>query len=283
MREVAIIGAGELGGAVAHALAKSDVTRLVTLIDDSPERGTVAAGKALDIAQAGPVEGFATELAGSTDLYRAAGADLIVVADRVRLGEWTGDEGLALLRRLHQLAPRAIVMCAGAAGRELVERGVLDLKMPRRRVFGSAPEALAGAARAVTALALNGSACDVAMSVLGVPPSHIVIPWEEATAGGFPIARRLDEPARRRLEQTIEGLWPPGPHALAAAVTKVGSAIAGKTRQAASCFVAPDAAATGRTRTSALPVRLGPSGIVEVITPILSASEQTALDNGVLL
>ncbi len=89
MREVAIIGAGELGGAVAHALAKSEVARVITLIDESGEPATVAAGKALDIAQAGPVERFATELAGSTDLYRAAGVDLIVVADRFRGGEWT--------------------------------------------------------------------------------------------------------------------------------------------------------------------------------------------------
>jgi malate dehydrogenase len=283
MREVAIIGAGELGGAVAHALAKSEVARVITLIDESGEPATVAAGKALDIAQAGPVERFATELAGSTDLYRAAGVDLIMVADRFRGGEWLDEDGLALLRRLNQLAPRAIVMCAGATGRDLVERGVRELKMPRRRLLGSAPEALAGAARAMTALALNGSACDVAMSVLGVPPAHVVIPWEDAAAGGFSIVRQLDEPVRRRLERTIAGLWPPGPYALAAAATKVASAIAGRTRQVACCFVAPAGSDAARTRTAAHPVRLGPSGIVEVITPMLSASEQTALNNGVLL
>jgi malate dehydrogenase len=283
MREIAIIGAGELGGAAAHALARAEVARVVTLIDDTPDKLAVAAGKALDIAEAAPVERFATELAGSTDIYKAAGADLIVIADRVRGGEWSGEEGLALLRRLLQLAPRAIVMCAGASARELVERGALELKLPQRQLFGTAPEALAGAARAMTALALNGSARDVAMRVLGVPPAHIVIPWSDATAGGCSIVGRLDDPARRRLEKTIASVWPVGPYALAAASAKAAAAIAGRSRQVVCCFVAPDASTAARIRATSLPVRLGPSGIVEVITPALSRSEQTALDNAMML
>ena len=282
MLEIATIGAGELGGAVAHALARSDIARRVVLIDDSTETNTVAAGKALDIAQAAPVEGFATELSGSTDLYRAAGAELVVVADRFRGGEWAGEESLVLLRRLQQLAPRAIVMWAGAGGCDAIERGVLELKIPRQRLFGSAPEALVGAARAMTALALQGSAREVELSVLGVPPAHLVIPWEDATAGGLSVVRQLDEPTRRRLEHTITSLWPPGPYALAAAAAKAAAAIAGKTRQRVCGFVAPDTSSGVRARTASMPLRLGPSGIVEVIAPILSGSDQTALDNGML-
>ena len=80
MREVAIVGAGELGGLVAHALARLNATNVVRLIDDN---GRVAEGKALDISQAAPVEGFATAVAGSTDLSSAAGAGIVVIADRV--------------------------------------------------------------------------------------------------------------------------------------------------------------------------------------------------------
>src|SRR5262249_8535457 len=197
MREIAIIGSGELGGATAHALARADIARTITLID---EKGTVAAGKALDIAQAAPVEGFATELTGATDLVNAAGADVVVLADRSGGGEWEGEDALALLRRVQQMARHAIVVCAGASYRELVDRGVSELRISRKRIFGSAPEALAGGARALVALALNGSPRDVALTVLGIPPSRIVIPWEDAAAGGFALSRQLDEPARRRLE-----------------------------------------------------------------------------------
>ena len=65
MRDIAIIGAGELGGATAHALARRDVATTIRLVDD---RGRVAEGKALDIMQAAPIEGFATGVSGSTDL-----------------------------------------------------------------------------------------------------------------------------------------------------------------------------------------------------------------------
>ena len=105
MREVAIVGAGELGGIVAHVLARRDAVRSIVLVDDS---GRVAAGKALDIAQAAAVEGFATQLAGATDLATVAGSSVVIVAERMTQGSWSTDEGLALLKRLFQTAPRAV-------------------------------------------------------------------------------------------------------------------------------------------------------------------------------
>ena len=49
----------------------------------------------------------------------------------------------------------------------------------------------------------------------------------------------------------------------------------------ASCFVAPDTSSGLRSRTAALPVRLGPAGIVEVVTPSLSVVERVALENAI--
>src|SRR5258706_6767777 len=70
MREVAIVGAGELGRVVAHVLARRDVVSSLVLVDES---GRVAAVNALDIAQAAPVEGFATQLAGTTEIATVGG------------------------------------------------------------------------------------------------------------------------------------------------------------------------------------------------------------------
>jgi len=280
MREIAIVGAGELGGACAHALARGDCARTITIVD---ERGTAAAGKALDIAQAAPVEAFATQLRGSTDVAAAAGAEVVVIADRFGAGEWLGDDAFALLRRVVQMAPHAIVVCAGAASRDLVDRGVRDLKMARTRIVGSAPEAMAGAAKAMVALALNGSPRDVSLAVLGIPPAHAVIPWEDATAAGFSLTRQLDEPTRRRLDAKIAALWPPGPYALAAAATHVIASIDGRSRRMASCFVAPDESEAARLRTAALPVRFNAAGVAEVILPHLTTVERIALDNAMQL
>ena len=280
MREVAIVGAGELGGAVAHVLARRDAVRSIVLADES---GRVAAGKALDIAQAAPVEGFATQITGTTDLATVAGSSVVVVADRVVQGSWSTDEGLLLLKRLVQTAPRAVFVWAGPSSRELVERGVRELRIERRRLFGTAPEALAAGARALVALSANSSPRDVAISVLGIPPTHTVIPWQDATIGGFALTRRLDEPARRTLAARIARLWPPGSYALASAATAIVEAMAGRTRRTACCFVVPDAGSGTRVRAAALPVRVDAAGIVEIIQPTLSVVEQVALDNAMML
>jgi malate dehydrogenase len=280
MQEVAIIGAGELGGAVAHVLARRDLVRSIRLIDES---GRVAAGKALDIAQAAPVEGFATQLTGSADSATAAGASVLVVADRAGAGEWQGEEALELVRRLAEMAPGAVVLCAGASQREIIDRAIRELRLDRARLFGSAPEALAGGARALVALAVQGSPRDVALTVLGVPPGHTVIPWEAATVAGLALTRLVDEPTRRRLASRVAALWPPGPYALASAATAVIEVMVGRSRRMLSCFVGPDTVAGTRVRTAALPVRLHASGISDVVVPALTVLEQMALENAMTL
>ena len=61
MSVAAILGAGPIGGAVAHRLAELGAVREIRWID---ENVAAAAGKALDIAQAGPIARFDTRLVG---------------------------------------------------------------------------------------------------------------------------------------------------------------------------------------------------------------------------
>jgi malate dehydrogenase len=280
MLDVAILGAGELGGSLAQLVAASDVVRDVRLIDDA---GNVAAGKALDLVQSSAVAGFSTRITGATDLTAAAGAAVIVLADRVEGGEWQGEDGLLVLKRLAHLGSSPVILCAGAGHRDLVERGARELGLSRNRLLGSAPEALAAAVRAIIALETNGSPRDVALALLGVPPTHIVIPWEEATIRGFTATRVLDEQARRRTMARVDRLWPPGPRALAAAARQAIAAMLGGARHTISAFVAPDDTSGRRSRAAALPVRLGPDGIERVELPSLSVRDQVALDNAMLL
>jgi len=280
MRELAIIGAGELGGALAYRLAARDLAATIRLIDETPR---VAEGKALDIAQAAPLGSFAASVSGSSDLDAASGAAIVVIADRLRGGEWTGDEGMAALRRVCQVAPGAIIVCAGAAQRDIVERGARELKIDPRRIVGSAPEALVGAARAIVALESNRSTRDVALMIAGNPPGTIVLSWEDASIGGVSAVRVLDETARRRIAARLPALWPPGPYALAAASSKVVGAIAERSRQVACCYVAADDRFGSRARTAALPVRFDDRGVAEVMVPPLNAHDRVALENAILL
>lgn len=280
MSDIAIIGAGELGGALAHVLARRDGASTIRLIDES---GRVAEGKALDIMQSAPIECFSTRVSGSTELTAAASATLLFVADRVSGGEWRDEDGLLLLHRIALLGTHGVVVCAGASQRSLIERGVRELGFARERLLGSAPEALAAAVAAIVAVEAGGSPQDVALTVLGVPPSRIVVPWEEVSINGFAATRMLDEPARRRLAAKVMPLWPPGPYALAAAASKTADAILGRSRRIVAAFVAPDDSGGRRMRCAALPVRLGSGGIVCVELPELNPHDRVALDNAMLL
>jgi malate dehydrogenase len=280
MRDVAIIGAGELGGALAHLLARRDTAAAITLVDDL---GSIAAGKALDIAESGSIHRFSTRLSGARDLHAAAGSSIIVVADRAGSAEWQGHEGASLVERLARLSPDSIILCAGASQREMVEHGVREGGVARRRLLGSAPEALAAALKARVALEVNGSPHDIAITVLGIPPTHVIVPWDDGAIGGLAAWRLLDTTAKRRLAALIPRLWPPGPYALAAAALMAIEAMLGRSTRLMSAFVAPDDTSGRRTRAAALPARLGGDGLVSVELPPLGAHDQVALDTAMLL
>lgn len=280
MSSIAIVGAGPLGGELAFLLARRDLVSAVTIVDEMRQ---IAAGKALDIRQSGPIERFATQVSGTNDLFAAAGASIVVLADKAGGPEWQGDEALTLLRRLVRPGGGTVVVCAGAAHRELVQRAVREARVDRRRIFGSAPEALASGVRAITALEADRSPKDVALTVLGVPPAHIVIPWEDATIAGLSATRTLDEPARRRIIARTGHLWPPSPYTLAAAAFKAIDAIVGRSRQTVTAFVAPDDDLGQKARAGAMPVVLGPDGLGRVELPTLSVYDRVALDNALML
>ena len=91
----------------------------VIIIDDA---AGVAAGKALDIQQSGAIDGFHVRLDGTDDLSRVVGGAVCVVADRFGrpAGEWQGDEGLAMVRRLVGVPRRLPQSCLrGASQSEL--------------------------------------------------------------------------------------------------------------------------------------------------------------------
>jgi malate dehydrogenase len=280
MHQVAIIGAGETGGLLAHALARRNIAPDILLVDD---HGRAAQGKALDIAQAAPVEGFASHVSGTADTAAAAGASVVALADPFGGPALTGEAALLVLKRLRQFAPHALIVCVDASHREIIDRGVRELHMDRARLIGSAPEALVAAVRALVAVETGNLPRDVSLTAIGVPPQHIVVPWEDATIGGFRLTRMINETDRRRLETRMTALWPPGPYALAAAAAKAIDAVVKRSEALVACFVAPDDSSGRRVRTAALPVRLSDSGVTDVVLPELSVRERVQLDNAMSL
>jgi malate dehydrogenase len=272
MSFIAIIGAGPAGGAIAHKIAARDRIREIRLIDD--ERG-VAEGKALDILQSGPIEGFSTLLKGESSIAAAAGASAIVLADHARgSAEYSGEQGLALLRQLSTFEVRAPIVFAGATQLELLNRAATELRINPARLVGSAPAALESALRALAALALDSSGVEISLRVLGIPPNAAVVAWEESSAFGQPLSSQMPAHEISALSARIPGLWPPGPYGLASAAARVVEAIADGSRRRFSCFVS-----LGRAQAGAMPVELGEDGVLRIIEPALTRQERTLLDN----
>lgn len=73
--KIALVGAGNIGGTLAHLIGLKQLGD-VALFDVF---GGVAAGKALDIVQSGPVEGFDAVMTGGSDYQLIAGADVVIV------------------------------------------------------------------------------------------------------------------------------------------------------------------------------------------------------------
>jgi malate dehydrogenase len=74
-KKIALVGAGNIGGTLAHLIGLKELGDVV-LFDVF---GGVAAGKALDIMQSGPVDGFDSAMTGTSDYAAIAGADVVIV------------------------------------------------------------------------------------------------------------------------------------------------------------------------------------------------------------
>ncbi len=277
MSVIAIIGAGRLGGTLAHLAASHDLYGEVRLIDDA---GDVAAGKALDIRQAGAIERFGTAVVGDGSASAALGADVVILTDPARPpgAEWNEDEGLDRLRQVAAFGRSAFFICAGAGQHRLVERGVSEAGFDRGRLIGSAPEALRGALRAIVALEVGCAPSEVALTVLGAPPRRIVVPWSNATVGGLSLEASLAPMRQNRLQERAAALWPPGPYALAAAAGRVAASLATHSSRQMSCFVAVDGEFGIRKQVLAAPVRIGAGGVMRIVEPQLNARELGQLE-----
>ena len=280
MRTVAIIGAGDLGASVAQALAARDVAGRILLIDAA---ASAAAGKALDIQQMGSIEGFHTRLDGTDDESRVTGCAACVVADRFgrSSAEWAGDEGVSLIARVAPYLADAPVVFAGATQAALVLGAVRDAKLPRRRVVGSAAEAFRSAVVSVVSVEARCSPREVALTVLGAP-GRFVVPWSEASIGGYALERVLSQVQLTRIEARAPKLWPPGPYALGMAAAMITGAILDASRATMSVLSVLAGEFDVKDRVGSLPALLAPHGIAHTRVPSLSSRERVLLETSLM-
>jgi hypothetical protein len=218
-------------------------------------------------------------MVGGGRLDDAAGAHVVVLADRAGAdGEWHGDAALERLRRVLAVAPRAVLVFAGARQASLLGLAHRELRVPRERLVGTAPEALASAVRALARAARRRVAGEVASRCSAPRPAGCsagTTPTRPAPARLHPVGA-AEMPAWRRAGRRA------GRRAVHAGIgcRARGRGVASHSRPGASRV----RGARRRVRGAGCGVgragHAGPRGVQQVHTPALSAREQVALQVG---
>jgi malate dehydrogenase len=191
-KKIALIGAGNIGGTLAHLIGLKELGDVV-LFDVFPG---VAAGKALDIMQSGPVDGFDSHMTGAGDYSAIAGADVVIVtAGFPRMPGMTRDDLLTknagvigqVAEGIKTYAPNAFVICITNPLDVMV--WVLQQKsgLPPEKVVGMAGVLDSARFRLFLAQEFNVSVEDVTAFVLGGHGDTMVPLTRYSTVAGIPV------------------------------------------------------------------------------------------------
>ncbi|HEY7809741.1 MAG TPA: malate dehydrogenase [Allosphingosinicella sp.] len=191
-KKIALIGAGMIGGTLAHLAAIRELGDIV-LVDVAEG---IPQGKALDLAQAGPVEGFDAKLTGTNDYADIAGADVcIVTAGVARKPGMSRDDLLGINLKVMKAvgegikahAPDSFVICVTNPLDAMVWALREFSGLPHERVVGMAGVLDSARFRHFLADEFKVSVEDVTAFVLGGHGDTMVPVVEYSTVAGIPI------------------------------------------------------------------------------------------------
>jgi len=190
--KIALIGAGQIGGTLAHLAAIKELGDIILfdIAEGTPQ------GKALDIAQSGPVEGFDASLKGANSYADIAGADVCIVTAGVpRKPGMSRDDLLGINLKvmksvgegLKAHAPNAFVICITNPLDAMVWALREFSGLPHEKVVGMAGILDSGRFRHFLSLEFGVSMRDVNAFVLGGHGDTMVPLARYSTVGGIPL------------------------------------------------------------------------------------------------
>jgi malate dehydrogenase len=191
-KKIALIGAGMIGGTLAHLAAIREMGDIV-LVDVAEG---IPQGKALDLAQAGPVEGYDVRLTGTNDYADIAGADVcIVTAGVARKPGMSRDDLLGINLKVMKAvgegikahAPDSFVICVTNPLDAMVWALREFSGLPHERVVGMAGVLDSARFRHFLAEEFKVSVEDVTAFVLGGHGDTMVPVVEYSTVAGISI------------------------------------------------------------------------------------------------
>jgi len=289
--KVAVFGAGHVGATVAQRIVEKELADVVLLdvVEGLPQ------GKALDLAEAAPVEGYDARITGSNSTPDVAGADLVVItAGIARKPGMSRDDLLATNARIvggiadavRQHAPDAIVVVVTNPLDVMTWLAFERTGFPPERVVGMAGVLDTARFRAFIAMELGVSVKNVEAMVLGGHGDSMVPLPRYATVSGVPLAALLPPDRIEALIQRtrnggaeIVALLKTGSayYAPASAAVAMAASILRDERRVLPACVRLEGQYGLRNVFAGVPVVLGDGGVEMIVELELSADELQAL------
>jgi malate dehydrogenase len=228
-RKIALIGGGQIGGTLAHLVALKELGDVVLfdIVEGLPQ------GKALDLAQAGPIEGYDAKLKGTNSYADIAGADVVIVTAGVaRKPGMSRDDLLGINLKvmaavgdgIRSHAPNAFVICITNPLDAMVWALRQFCGLPHSHVIGMAGVLDSARFRHFLAEELNVSVEDVSAFVLGGHGDTMVPMPRFSTVAGIPLPElvKMGWIAQERLDKIVQRTRDGGAEVIA--LLKTGSA-----------------------------------------------------------
>ena len=209
--KIALIGAGNIGGTLAHLAAikeLGDVT-LFDIADGIPQ------GKALDLAQSGPVEGFDSNVNGSNDYSSLSGSDVVIVTAGVARKPGMSRDDLVEIntkvmkqvgKGIKENCPKAFIICITNPLDAMV--GVLQRAsgLPTNMVVGMAGVLDSARFRHFLAEEFNVSVSDVTAFVLGGHGDTMVPLSRYSAVAGIPVPDlvKMGWSSQEKIDQIVQ-------------------------------------------------------------------------------
>lgn len=204
--KITIVGAGNVGATAAHWAAAKELGDivLIDIVEGVPQ------GKALDLLQAGPVEGFDCRIIGTNSYEDTADSDVVVVTAGVaRKPGMSRDDLLktnynvvtSVVKQIAEYSPNAIVIVVTNPVDVMTYAAWKTLGWPTNRVMGMAGVLDTTRYRTFLAMELGVSVEDITALVLGGHGDSMVPLVRYTYAGGIPVEKLLP---RERIDAIVE-------------------------------------------------------------------------------
>lgn len=207
-KKITVVGAGFTGATTALMLAQKELGDVVLV--DIPQLENPTKGKALDMMEASPVQGFDSQIKGTSDYEDTASSDVVIITAGVARKPGMSRDDLvntnagivkSVCEQVKQYSPESIVIILSNPVDAMTYVAYQALGFPKNRVIGQSGVLDTARYCAFIAEELNVSVEDVRGFVLGGHGDDMVPLVRYSSVGGIPIDTLI---SKERIEEIVQ-------------------------------------------------------------------------------